>query len=778
MPTQVTYPGVYIEEVPSGVRAITGVSTSVAAFLGTSKRGPINKATHILSYADYERRFGGLAADSEMSYAVRQFFLNGGSDAWVVRLAKNAVAATCPLQDGAGRDVLRLTALDEGKTGNQIEVRVSYRFASNPASTFNLTLNYVPRENPTESLTENLSSLSMNSQDARYVQDAVNGTSQLVKVERIVDSATLSGLGSGTSVSGDLSEGGALKDVATLLDAAHNRIQISVNGSPPVEVELDLAAIGAGADAAARLTNLCSDIQRKVRAEADGEQALSGFQCAPDRNTIKMTSGAAGENSTVRVLPGQTNDASTRLKLGTLNGGVETDAVADIRPVEVPAHGTLTSGTFQATDLDTLPSASKNSFQISLDGYGPDTVSLGSSAASGADLAAKLQDVAARIQGTVGALKPSNPAYRDFTCVANTTPGRPDTNTLTLASGTRGTASSVTVNAAANNSIANELHLLTGASVHRATNVMLQGGSESPFTESEAYNIFIADRSQRKGIYALEEIDLFNLLCMPGVTDSGILADAAAYCQERRAFLIVDAPSNARKPDDMVKVVSGTALPKTDHAAVYYPWIKVADPLNNGKLRTCAPSGLVAGLYARTDSFSGVWKAPAGTPANLLGAQGVEYPLTDGENGMLNPLGVNCIRVFPIYGVVSWGARTLRGADQMTSEWKYVPVRRLALFIEESLYRGTKWAVFEPNDAPLWRQIGSNVGAFMQSLFRQGAFQGGTPSEAYFVKCDNETTTQNDIDRGIVNVLVGFAPLKPAEFVVLKIQQMAGQAEA
>jgi phage tail sheath protein FI len=187
---------------------------------------------------------------------------------------------------------------------------------------------------------------------------------------------------------------------------------------------------------------------------------------------------------------------------------------------------------------------------------------------------------------------------------------------------------------------------------------------------------------------------------------------------------------------------------------------------------------LVAGLYARTDSFSGVWKAPAGTPANLLGAQGVEYPLTDGENGMLNPLGVNCIRVFPIYGVVSWGARTLRGADQMTSEWKYVPVRRLALFIEESLYRGTKWAVFEPNDAPLWRQIGSNVGAFMQSLFRQGAFQGGTPSEAYFVKCDNETTTQNDIDRGIVNVLVGFAPLKPAEFVVLKIQQMAGQAEA
>ena len=128
-----------------------------------------------------------------------------------------------------------------------------------------------------------------------------------------------------------------------------------------------------------------------------------------------------------------------------------------------------------------------------------------------------------------------------------------------------------------------------------------------------------------------------------------------------------------------------------------------------------------------------------------------------------------------MFGIVSWGARTLNGNDQQTSEWKYIPVRRMALFLEESLYRGTKWVVFEPNDEPLWSQIRLNLGAFMQDLFRQGAFQGKTPQEAYFVKCDSETTTQSDIDHGIVNILVGFAPLKPAEFVIIKIQQIAGQ---
>ncbi|MDH4273633.1 MAG: phage tail sheath family protein, partial [Gammaproteobacteria bacterium] len=159
-------------------------------------------------------------------------------------------------------------------------------------------------------------------------------------------------------------------------------------------------------------------------------------------------------------------------------------------------------------------------------------------------------------------------------------------------------------------------------------------------------------------------------------------------------------------------------------------------------------------------------------------AADVNVPLTDNENGDLNPLGINCLRNLPVIGRVIWGARTLRGADRLADQWKYVPIRRLALFIEESLFRGTQWAVFEPNDEPLWAQIRLNLGAFMHGLFRQGAFQGSAPRDAYFVKCDAETTTQTDRNMGVVNIIVGFAPLKPAEFVIIKIQQMAGKIEA
>jgi uncharacterized protein len=242
--------------------------------------------------------------------------------------------------------------------------------------------------------------------------------------------------------------------------------------------------------------------------------------------------------------------------------------------------------------------------------------------------------------------------------------------------------------------------------------------------------------------------------------------------------MIVDAPKTAKTPSDMSTTISGTALPKTDHAAVYYPWVKIPDPLKSGRLRTSAPSGTIAGVYARTDSNRGVWKAPAGMDASLAGVQAVEYLLTDPENGTLNPLGVNCLRVFPVFGAVAWGSRTLRGADAMSSEYKQTPIRRLALYIEESLYRGTKWVVFEPNDEPLWAQIRLNLGAFMHDLFRHGAFQGTTPQQAYFVKCDKETTTQSDINLGVVNIVVGFAPLKPAEFVIIQIQQIAGQVQA
>jgi phage tail sheath protein FI len=223
-----------------------------------------------------------------------------------------------------------------------------------------------------------------------------------------------------------------------------------------------------------------------------------------------------------------------------------------------------------------------------------------------------------------------------------------------------------------------------------------------------------------------------------------------------------------------------TALTGADaiNAAFYFPWLTAPDPLQENRPRAFPPCGFVAGIYARTDANRGVFKAPAGTEASVTGVMGLRTSLTDREHGILNPLGINCLRTFAVYGTVVWGSRTLHGADERGSEWKYIPVRRLALFLEESLYRGTQWVVFEPNDEPLWAQIRLNIGAFLQNLFRQGAFQGKTPREAYFVKCDKETTTQNDINLGIVNILVGFAPLKPAEFVILKIQQMAGQLAA
>ena len=217
---------------------------------------------------------------------------------------------------------------------------------------------------------------------------------------------------------------------------------------------------------------------------------------------------------------------------------------------------------------------------------------------------------------------------------------------------------------------------------------------------------------------------------------------------------------------------------KHRNAAAYFPRVRLADPLQNNRLRSFPASGLIAGLWARTDAQRGIWKAPAGIEARLRGVQALDYVLSDPENGVLNPLGLNAIRTFPVFGTVAWGARTLVGADAFASEWKYVPVRRIALYIEESLYRGTQFVVFEPIDEPLWAQIRLAVGSFMNRLFRQGAFQGATPQEAYFVRCDSSTTTQADIDLGIVNIHVGFAPLKPAEFVIIHIQQIAGQSQA
>ncbi|MCX6142378.1 MAG: phage tail sheath subtilisin-like domain-containing protein [Ignavibacteriales bacterium] len=272
----------------------------------------------------------------------------------------------------------------------------------------------------------------------------------------------------------------------------------------------------------------------------------------------------------------------------------------------------------------------------------------------------------------------------------------------------------------------------------------------------------------------LDSVDLINLIAVPGETSAATIAALEAYSKKRRAIVLVDADST----DTVTKLQSGSngaiVTPNGENAAFFFPWLTAPDPLDGSQSHIYPPSGFVAGLIARIDASRGVWKAPAGTDAVITGVTDVAVKFTDGQNGVLTKNGINCIRSFPIHGIVNWGARTLAGADNRGSEWKYLPVRRMALFLEESLYRGTKWAVFEPNDEPLWAQIRLNVTAFMMSLFRQGAFQGRTTRDAYFVKCDKETISQDDFNKGIVNVLVGFAPLKPAEFIVIKISQLAG----
>ena len=312
--------------------------------------------------------------------------------------------------------------------------------------------------------------------------------------------------------------------------------------------------------------------------------------------------------------------------------------------------------------------------------------------------------------------------------------------------------------------------------------IALSGGADgSVLTPASDQNFEIALTSNATaGVFLLDRVDIFNLLCIPAETDAPTIQTLQEYCAKKRAFYIVDSwelstTSNLIQSGPVGSTAGSLTGQYSSNSAFYFPWVQAPDPLFGNRPTLFPPCGFVAGIYAATDASRNVWKAPAGINASLTGVLGLQTNLTDLENGQLNIQAINCLRQFKVYGDVVWGARTLQGSDQAGSEWKYIPIRRLALYIESSLYDGTQWVVFEPNDVPLWSQIRLNVGAFMQGLFLQGAFQGTTPQQAYFVKCDAENNPQSSIDLGIVNILVGFAPLYPAEFVVIQIQQMAGQ---
>jgi len=297
----------------------------------------------------------------------------------------------------------------------------------------------------------------------------------------------------------------------------------------------------------------------------------------------------------------------------------------------------------------------------------------------------------------------------------------------------------------------------------------------------------------RQGLRVLEQIDEVAIVVCPGYTDPVSYDAILTHCENMKdRVAILDTPLNVPNIDALTKVGTTSAKKPAEgepsstaglrprqsdsgYGTLYYPWIVVKDPLPPGNLVEVAPSGHVAGIWARSDANRGIHKAPANE--TIRGAVNLTYRLTPAEQGELNIAGVNCFRFFEREGSLVWGARTL--ADS-SSEWRYLNVRRLFIMVEKSIGRSTNWVVFEPNDRTLWKSIRRDVGAFLTYLWRTGALMGRTPAEAFFVKCDEETNPSEVIDLGMVVTVIGIAPVKPAEFVVFRISQWQGgtQVEA
>jgi phage tail sheath protein FI len=603
MPVALNYPGVYVEEIPSGVRTITGVATSITAFIGRASRGPTNTPVTINSYADFERIYGGLWAGSSLGFAVRDFYLNGGSQAIVVRLFHPFFAS----------DAARADALD----------------AAQDASTAAGTAAGAPGATPASVAAA-----------ARAAEAAEVNPGRKAAADAVADAAEAAAAAPGATP-------------ASVNTAATN----AIGGAAPVT---------------------------KATINANGLNLAAAWE------------GTWG------------NALRARVDYDVAGGA------ANLFNLSVRDDNTGVTEVFRNVSVD-----NGHTRQV--------------------DRVLQNESNLVRMSGALPAARPG--------AHAAPTPALP-----------------LWANNATNSWV-------SGAGLASDGTALVDNDFNGPGLEDA-----------KQGMFALRKADLFNLLCIPPYdpnnnSSPALISAATAYCQKRRAMMIVDPPSEWNDKDDAKNGLDAHITTRSSYAALYFPRLRQPNPLREGQFEDFAPCGAVAGVMARTDAERGVWKAPAGLAANLVGVPQLSVPLTDNENGELNPLGINCLRTFPAAGRVVWGARTLEGDDRLASEWKYIPVRRTALFIEESLYRGMQWVVFEPNDEPLWAQIRLNAGAFMHNLFRQGAFQGQSPKDAYFVKCDKETTTQNDINLGIVNIIVGFAPLKPAEFVVIKLQQMAGQIQ-
>jgi phage tail sheath protein FI len=799
MPVQVSYPGVYIQEVPSGVHTITGVATSIGAFFGRTAKGPINKAVRCLSFSDFLREFGGPHPLSDLATSVRQFFDNGGTDCYVVRLAKGAAPATVTLRNlsqATARNVLRATAKQPGLWGQDIKLEVNYN-TPNPDDTFNLRV--IHESGGTVIDVEEHSNLSMMPTSPRFAPTFVTQSSKLIDLTlhadmitpgaNATDPAAFINLIANTPAGYSESRRPFTDVVAALpgtingILATTNRFVINVNGTQDVPITLTPTVSGATFQLIA--DSIATQIITQASGFVPGFNILARWDTVGTLGRVLRLTSNFGDFSSVRISRATTNDLARPLMLGLDQGGVEVARYSNMRPVfngsvfvggrefgdftdatdSLNAFAALTQGAITSLTIAGNPAVTLNLITtVAADpvfvsaGPGPDGVK--------EKLRIIVQAVnndpnipwTAELWGYHLALRKKQGSPNDTAAVTSAGPG-PNANRL------------------GNGFVANIQRYSLGTT---STSIFQSGGVAGSDGTVPLVPEYVGDPLLHTGFNALDKVDLFNLMVLPGdreilePTYLQLIGPASIYCEQHRAFLLIDPPDSWTNVDnpvaDATAVNSLRALVVKQNSAVFYPKAQYSD---RGLKKLIGPTGMIAGLMARTDSQRGVWKAPAGTEADLRGVLDVEVNLTDLENGVLNKLGVNCIRKFPA-GIVNWGSRTLDGSDDIGSEWKYIPIRRLALFLEETLFRGTKWVVFEPNDEPLWAKIRLNVGAFMMSLFRQGAFQGTTPDKAFYVKCDAETTTQNDRNLGIVNIEVGFAPLKPAEFVIIKIQQIAG----
>ncbi|HJR08389.1 MAG TPA: phage tail sheath subtilisin-like domain-containing protein [Pyrinomonadaceae bacterium] len=802
MPVQVSYPGVYIQEVSSGVHTITGVSTSIAAFFGRTAKGPIDRAVRCLSFADFIREFGGPHPLSDLAQSVRQFFDNGGTDCYVVRLAAGALPAKVTLRNLANtKNVLVATAKAPGLWGQDIKLEVDYNTA-NPDDTFNLRVSY--EVNGVVVSQEDFSNLSMMPASPRFAPTFVTQSSKLIDLALdatdmgvATDPAAFINTSTATQRGYSQSRRPFVGTVAALITefegiiATKGKFSMSVNGSAPVAIDITAKTFPAGLTTLQQVADeIAGMINPQLNASVAGLNVKAQWDALVpagiNAKVLRLTSDTADfSRVTITRAPSSAVDFATALMMGLDQGGVEVARWSNLRPV---FNGTVHVGGGNFGDF-TDGSAGLNQAFAGLTQGTMNSIQIAGSAPVGFNLVTGLPGDR-NFQHGAGTSDGVREKLRIIADAVNADPNVPWKAelwgyhlALRKKQGTINDSAIVTTGGLAGAQafglgfIANVRRYSLGAS---GTGIFQSGGTAGTDGGVPGVAQYAGNEALHTGFYALDKVDLFNLMVLPGdreLTEAiylQLLGPASIYCTQKRAFLLVDAPDSWTEVDHPVATATEVNNLRTlvvkDHSAVFYPKLVYSDA---GIKKLIGASGIIAGLMARIDSTRGVWKAPAGTEADLRGVLDVEVNLTDLENGVLNKLGVNCIRKFPS-GIVNWGARTLDGSDDIGSEWKYIPIRRLALFLEESLFRGTKWVVFEPNDEPLWAKIRLNLNAFMMSLFRQGAFQGSTPDKAFYVKCDGETTTQNDRNLGIVNIEIGFAPLKPAEFVVIKIQQIAG----